>query len=167
MVFGVNPFDGNNDDEILKKVHNAEYTFPKNIEISKTCKTIITKLLDKKPKQRIDLFDDLFDVWYEENSSDVVIKKQAEEELFKINKDPQQRNSMNNVGAIKETSGKPVTNSSSGIKNKDSNIKNSVFSKKVSNFRIEPKSENSKNKDSDSNSLLIKKFDMKKVEKKK
>ena len=81
MLYGAFPFDGNSDDEILNKVVNGEYNIPKNIEISKTCKSILTKFLDKKPSNRIDLYDDLFDVWYEENSPGISSKVRSKDAL--------------------------------------------------------------------------------------
>jgi serine/threonine protein kinase len=164
MLFGVYPFDGNSDDEILKKVANGEYTFPNNIEISKTCRSIITKLLDKKPKLRIDLFDDLFDVWYEENSPDTVNIKILEEDVSKNDSTPQSKNSMLNV-VLKEKPSKAGMNFSSG-KNKD--IKSFPSPQKnVSYFRTESKSENIKKKDSKEGIYIKNKYDSKKQEKKK
>lgn len=169
MVFGIFPFDGNSDEEIMKKINNGEYSFPNSIEISKTCKTIITKLLDKKPKQRLDLYDDLFDIWYEENSPDIVIKKQIDEEPKKLSK-TLQKNYPSNSSGMKEKLDKSQFKSSSTLKTSDPDKRDSIIHKNVSNFRIEPRSENSKNRNSNSyiNSILIKnKLELKKSDKKK
>jgi serine/threonine protein kinase len=65
MLFGVYPFDGTNETEILQKIINQPYKFPNNI-ISKTCRSIITKLLDKNPNIRLDLNDEILDNWFDE-----------------------------------------------------------------------------------------------------
>jgi serine/threonine protein kinase len=83
MVFGVYPFDGKGDDEILGRICKEAYTFPKNISVSKTCKCIITQLLDKRHNNRLDLYDDIFDLWYEEESPDVVVLQHENDEVLK------------------------------------------------------------------------------------
>ena len=165
MVFGVYPFDGNSDEDILKKIVNGEYNFPNSIEISKTCKTIITKLLDKKPKLRIELYDDLFDNWYEENSPDIVLIKTVEEASKNV-PTPLSRNSTLNAGN-NDKANKPGVMNFSANKNKD--IKNlSSPQKNVSYFRAESKSEIIKSKDTKDGGINFKnKYDPKKIEKRK
>lgn len=66
MLFGQYPFEGNNESEILKKIINKDYIFPNNISISKAGVNLINGLLDKNINSRIDVTDDLFEVWYNE-----------------------------------------------------------------------------------------------------
>ena len=161
MVFGDYPFDGNSDDDILRKIVNGEYNFPNSIEISKTCKTIITKLLDKKPKLRIDMYDDLFDNWYAENSSDIVITKTLDDANKNV-PTPISRNSTLNAGN-NEKSHKPGVMNFSSNKNKDVKTFSSP-QKNVSYFRAESKSEIIKSRDSKD---VKNKYDQKKLEKRK
>ncbi len=66
MLFGIYPFDGTTEDDILHKITSQPLTFNKTIRVSKTCKEIINRLLDKNPGFRIDLNDNLLETWYEE-----------------------------------------------------------------------------------------------------
>ena len=66
MLFGIYPFEGNSESEILKKIINNDHIFPNNITISKTGIKLINSLLDKNMNNRIDVTDDLFDIWYNE-----------------------------------------------------------------------------------------------------
>ena len=166
MLYGVFPFDGNSDEEILRKIDVGEYSFPKNIEISKTCKLILTKFLDKKPSNRIDLYDDLFDVWYEENSPDTVILKTVEEDQRKINSNMVKKNTTSNT-TQKDKSNKTLLNGKEfQKKNLDINI-NSTSPKRPSIVKVETKLDTPKNKEYNTNTPPIKKFELRKVEKKK
>lgn len=66
MVCGAYPFDGLNDSEIFNKVCKDNFKYPSGVKISKTCKKIISQLLDKNLNTRLELSDDIFDQWYEE-----------------------------------------------------------------------------------------------------
>jgi serine/threonine protein kinase len=66
MLFGTYPFDGTNENDILHKITTQTLTFQNSIRISKTCKQIITRLLDKNPGFRLDLSDSILETWYEE-----------------------------------------------------------------------------------------------------
>lgn len=64
MLFGFYPFEGNNDSEILKKIINNDHCFPLNISISKSGVNLLNGLLDKNYQTRLDINDQLFDLWY-------------------------------------------------------------------------------------------------------
>ncbi len=67
MLFGVYPYDGNSDNEILNKISTESFKLPKTNKISKTCRQIITQFLDKNPNTRLDLSSQIFEIWYEED----------------------------------------------------------------------------------------------------
>ena len=166
MLFGVFPFDGNSDEEILRKIDVGDYSCPKNIDISKTCKSILTKFLDKKPSNRIDLYDDLFDVWYEENSPDTVIIKTVEEEQHKINSNVVKKYTSTNTN-LKEKPNKYLPNLKElQKKNLDFHI-NSTSPKGVSVVKLETKHDTPKTKEYTNNTPPLKKIELRKVEKKK
>lgn len=66
MVTGAYPFDADTDEKIMNQIISKEVTFPKNIKLSATCKSLIQGLLTKNPDIRIDLNNKLFDDWYNE-----------------------------------------------------------------------------------------------------
>lgn len=52
------------DNEIITKIIKEKHIFPKNIDVSNPCKTLINKLLEKDSNKRIDIYDDSFEDWY-------------------------------------------------------------------------------------------------------
>ena len=67
MVYGVYPFDGSKESEVIHKILKEDPKFPpigSNIEISTTCKLLIQGMLEKNQQCRIELSDQLFDKWY-------------------------------------------------------------------------------------------------------
>ncbi|NCP98452.1 hypothetical protein GW820_06240 [archaeon] len=64
MIYGVYPFEGENDKEIIRKIKKEEPKYPSNVEISLNCKLLIQGMLEKNQHCRIDLSDPLFDKWY-------------------------------------------------------------------------------------------------------
>ena len=64
MVFGIYPFDGQKDSEIIKKIMKEEHTYPTDIPISNTCKLLIDNMLEKNQQLRIELSDILFEKWF-------------------------------------------------------------------------------------------------------
>ncbi len=64
MVFGIYPFEGTKDSEIMHKIINEEPKYPSNIEISTTCKYLIDNMLEKNQALRIELSDSNFEKWY-------------------------------------------------------------------------------------------------------
>ena len=57
---------GNNDEETTNNIVQNELTFPKDILVSKSCKVLIENLLEKNPKERIDLYNSYFHDWISE-----------------------------------------------------------------------------------------------------
>lgn len=59
MLYGVPPFHGSTQQEIFKKIKKGDVKFPAHprCSISKNCKSLIRKLLEKKPKKRLGFKD--------------------------------------------------------------------------------------------------------------
>ncbi len=74
MVFGKYPFEGkvvfnikgSDDEEILNNIVDNELVFPKEIPVCKSCKVLLESLLEKNPKERIDVFNSAFHDWFSE-----------------------------------------------------------------------------------------------------
>ncbi len=76
MIFGKYPFEGisrinysnlgSTDEEIMNNILQDDLIFPKDNTVSKSCKILIEKLLEKNSKERIDLFDSSFHEWISE-----------------------------------------------------------------------------------------------------
>lgn len=66
MLFGIYPFDGKDDGDIMYKIAKENLIFPKTISISPTSKKIINLLLEKNPNFRVELTDPIFEEWYNE-----------------------------------------------------------------------------------------------------
>jgi serine/threonine protein kinase len=64
MIYGVYPFDGATDSEIVNKIKKEEPKYPQNIEISLACKLLIQGMLEKNQQIRLELTDPLFEKWY-------------------------------------------------------------------------------------------------------
>jgi hypothetical protein len=65
--------------EIISKIMKDPLVFPKNIIVSELAYKIMQGLMDKNNKTRFDSNDPLFDLWYNEEASDIAIVKQIEE----------------------------------------------------------------------------------------
>lgn len=57
MVFGQYPFNGISSLQIRQSIINEELQFPKNMPISEKCKNLITQMLAKETKNRINMID--------------------------------------------------------------------------------------------------------------
>ena len=64
MIFGVYPFEGEKDKDIVRKIIKEDHTYPTGIEVSSICKYLIDNMLEKNQSLRIDLSDPNFDRWY-------------------------------------------------------------------------------------------------------
>ena len=69
LLCGYPPFDGDNDQEIMKNVAESEFNFDGEewVEISKEAKNLIKKLLRRDPKSRISAEEALKDNWIKHN----------------------------------------------------------------------------------------------------
>ncbi len=67
--------------DIITKIIKDPIVFPKNIIVSETVYKILSGLLDKNSKSRIDTNDPLFETWYCEDSPDFPIIKSIEEPI--------------------------------------------------------------------------------------
>lgn len=63
MLFGILPFEGESESEIINKILNEEVAYPSNIPLSKACRLLLQGLLEKNPELRIDLNSDLIEDW--------------------------------------------------------------------------------------------------------
>lgn len=64
MLFGVYPFEGKDEKEIIHKIIKEEHKYPPGIEISNTCKYLIDGMLEKNQGLRIELSEPNFEQWY-------------------------------------------------------------------------------------------------------
>ena len=66
LVSGIPPFDGKNDDEIVKSVLKGFVSFGNDVfkSVSSDCKDLILKLLTKNPKDRITVREALNHNWF-------------------------------------------------------------------------------------------------------
>lgn len=63
MIYNTLPFNGKNDKEINKAISNHPVQFPTKPRISRECKDIVSEMLEKNPKYRIELNSEQFDKW--------------------------------------------------------------------------------------------------------
>lgn len=59
LVTGLPPFYSRNTDEIYNRILNSKLTFPSTLQMSNSIKDLLTGLLAKNPKKRIDNIDGL------------------------------------------------------------------------------------------------------------
>ncbi len=65
LVFGVLPFRGTNEKEIVKSIMTKNPDFQKGKKkVSKCCLKLISQMLDKNPKLRIKMNDIYTDPWF-------------------------------------------------------------------------------------------------------
>jgi len=86
MVYGTHPFEGKEND-VVAKIINDKVPFPKNIKITNSCKNLILRLLEKDPTKRIDLYEEGFDEWYNEETHEenaILVNYIEEEKVEKI-----------------------------------------------------------------------------------
>ena len=77
MVQGVFPFEGKNDGEIIESIIKSPLRFRKKVKISNECKEVISGMLEKNSKFRIGTDSDLFDNWFEHDSTCVIRSVQS------------------------------------------------------------------------------------------
>ena len=77
MVEGVFPFEGKNDGEIIESIIKSPLRFRKKVKISNECKEVISGMLEKNSKFRIGTDSDLFDNWFEHDSTCVIRSVQS------------------------------------------------------------------------------------------
>lgn len=64
MVTGIFPFEAKKDEDMLKKIIEDPLKFPANITISKSLHNLLNSLFEKNQHLRIEVNDNLFDEWY-------------------------------------------------------------------------------------------------------
>lgn len=55
MIFGLHPFDGRDQREVIRRVINEPYQIPAAPQISDECADMLTRCLMKNPTQRINI----------------------------------------------------------------------------------------------------------------
>lgn len=75
LLTGTPPFNGANDDEILKRVGigKVNYDCPELLSISKEAISFLKQLLNYNPKQRIKAADALEDPWIKQANNKLII----------------------------------------------------------------------------------------------
>jgi len=58
LLFGINPFNGRENDEVYKNIRNGVYNLPKKLQVSKEILTFLNGLLQFNPEKRLD-WDDI------------------------------------------------------------------------------------------------------------
>ena len=67
MLFGTYPFDGENRREIFEKIKKGEYSYPLTPIVSLSSKSLISKMLQVEPLNRISTVDLSNDPWLNKN----------------------------------------------------------------------------------------------------
>ena len=88
LLSGIPPFDGDNEEDIFKKVLNEEpnLDIPQLRHVSQSCKSLISKLLEKDPNKRIKCKDVLKDEFFNNGIliGDLLVgKKEENNEILK------------------------------------------------------------------------------------
>ena len=83
MNFKIFPFDGT-DDEVIEKMETEPLKYPYGIKIKKSLINLINGMLEKNPNRRIDVLDNLFDLWYNDCSDECVVFKKKTSTLNKF-----------------------------------------------------------------------------------
>ena len=73
---------GQKETDIITRIIKDPLVFPKNVIISEIGYKLLNGLLDKNAKNRLDMNDDLFDHWFNEESSDTPIYKEIVQEII-------------------------------------------------------------------------------------
>lgn len=55
LLIGMPPFDGNNMDDLMRKITNGEYKIPRTLNLSLECISFINGMLQNDPKRRLDI----------------------------------------------------------------------------------------------------------------
>ena len=85
MICGYLPFDDRNDEILFEKILNNKVEFPSEIKLSKDCKDLILKILNKNPEKRIklkDIFEHKFIEYGKELYEKNVCEKKFDNENF-------------------------------------------------------------------------------------
>ena len=85
MLCGYLPFDDRNDEILFEKILNNKVEFPIDIKLSKDCKDLILKILNKNPEKRIklkDIFEHKFIEYGKELYEKNVSEKKFDNENF-------------------------------------------------------------------------------------
>ena len=83
MVEGCYPFDGKNTKEIIISILRGKLEFNKKIKISNPLKTLISGMLEKNYRFRIDDDSDLFNKWFEYSGNTIKRKKTMDDKTIK------------------------------------------------------------------------------------
>ena len=63
MVYNKLPYSADTEFLLMETINKKEIEFPENREVSKDCKRVLMKLMDKDPSKRITLDELLSDEW--------------------------------------------------------------------------------------------------------
>lgn len=72
MIYGIYPFDGDSRRDIYEKIKKGVFSFPTNKIISYSCKSLITRMLQVEPKNRISTVDLSNDIWLNKSISELI-----------------------------------------------------------------------------------------------
>lgn len=93
---------GQKETDIITRIIKDPLVFPKNIVISETGYKLLNGLLEKNGNNRLEMNDNLFTLWFNEESPDTPIYKEIVQETY-------QKKNSSNIVAPKKTSYKSNT----------------------------------------------------------
>mmetsp|Transcript_6804 Transcript_6804/g.5954 ORF Transcript_6804/g.5954 Transcript_6804/m.5954 type:complete len:223 (+) Transcript_6804:253-921(+) len=75
MIYGFHPFKVKNRAQTIKNIISKDIPFDNEVEVTKECKDLISQMLEKDPKKRINMLSILNHKWFEMTETEISLSK--------------------------------------------------------------------------------------------